>query len=158
MTSGFFGELGRGMGGFARAATNALDSNLEPPMMKLFGGKKEARAPEPEAQTQTDEAQAAKSGFFGRMKQAVARTRETLSSKIGDIVALTRTVDESALEDLEAALLTSDLGVQTTSDILDALRDRARHQAIEGGAELRTLLKAQLQAILEAPRQAVPAP
>ena len=146
------------MGGFARAATNALDSNLEPPMMKLFGGKKEARAPEPEAQTQTDEAQAAKSGFFGRMKQAVARTRETLSSKIGDIVALTRTVDESALEDLEAALLTSDLGVQTTSDILDALRDRARHQAIEGGAELRTLLKAQLQAILEAPRQAVPGP
>jgi fused signal recognition particle receptor len=127
-------------------------------MMKLFGGKKEARATEPEATTQADEAQAARSGFFGRMKQAVTRTRETMTSKIGDIVALTRTVDESALEDLEAALLTSDLGVATTTDILEALRDRARHQAIEGGAELRSLLKAQLQAILEAPNQPVSCP
>jgi len=47
------------------------------------------------------------------MKQAVSRTRESLSSKIEGIVALTRTVDESTLESLETALLTSDLGVQT---------------------------------------------
>jgi fused signal recognition particle receptor len=85
------------------------------------------------------------------MKQAVSRTRETLSAKIETIVALTRTVDESTLEDLESALLTSDLGVQTTVAIIDSLRDRARRQAIEGGEELRTLLKAQLRAILEAP-------
>ncbi len=92
------------------------------------------------------------------MRQAVSRTRETFSSKIADIAALTRTVDESALEELETALLTSDLGVETTTAILDALRDRARHQAIEGGAELRDLLKAQLQAILEAPQRPVPRP
>ena len=73
------------------------------------------------------------------MKQAVTRTRESFSSRIGDIVALTREVDEAALEDLETALLTSDIGVQTTTEILEALRDRARHQAIEGGAELRGL-------------------
>ena len=49
------------------------------------------------------------------MKQAVSRTRESLSSKIEGLVALTRTVDEAALEDLESVLLTSDLGVQTTT-------------------------------------------
>ena len=86
-----------------------------------------------------------KKNLFDRMRQAVSRTRETFSAKIADIAALTRTVDESALEELETALLTSDLGVETTTAILDALRDRARHQAIEGGAELRDLLKAQLQ-------------
>ena len=86
--------------------------------MKLFGGKKDAdTAPETEAP---------RVGFFDRMKQAVSRTRESLSSKIEGIVALTRTVDESTLENLEAALLTSDLGVQTTTRILDALRDRFR--------------------------------
>jgi fused signal recognition particle receptor len=127
-------------------------------MIKFFGGKKEEQATELDTQAQAGETQTAKPGFFGRMKQAVTRTRETLSSKLGDIVALTRTVDEAALEDLESALLTSDLGVQTTTDILEALRDRARHQAIAGGEELRSLLKAQLQAILEAPRQAVPCP
>src|ERR1700760_447878 len=92
------------------------------------------------------------------MKQAVARTRESFSSKIEDIVALTRTVDESALEDLEAALITSDIGVQTTTEILDALRERAKRQAIEGGEELRSLLKASLRTILELPQRPVPVP
>ncbi len=118
--------------------------------MKLFGGKKDTPATEPETQAQ--------SGFFGRMKQAVSRTRESLSSKIEDLVALTRTVDDASLDSLETALLTSDLGVQTTNDILAALRDRARHQAIEGGEELRTLLKQQLLAILSAPQGAAATP
>jgi fused signal recognition particle receptor len=118
--------------------------------MKLFGGKKDTEIPA--------QADAPKTGFFDRMKQAVSRTRESLSSKIEGIVALTRTVDESTLENLESALLTSDIGVQTTTLILDALRDRARRQAIEGGDELRDLLKAQLQAILEAPQRPASAP
>jgi fused signal recognition particle receptor len=133
--------------------------------MKFFGGKKDAEAtPEPEPQAAlpaaADSAPATdlKPGFMARMKQAVSRTRESLSSKIEGIVALTRIVDESALEDLEAALLTSDLGVQTTSQILEALRDRARRQAIEGGDELRDLLKAQLRAILEKPKRPVAVP
>jgi fused signal recognition particle receptor len=99
-----------------------------------------------------------KTGLFDRMRQAVSRTRESFSAKIADIAAMTRTVDESAFDELEAALLTSDIGVPTTMAILDALRDRARHQAIEGGAELRDLLKAQLRGILETPQREVPAP
>ena len=119
-------------------------------MMKFFGGKKETQAKSPE-ETVPETSEAPKTSLFSRMKQAVSRTRETLSAKIETIVALTRTVDEATLEDLESALLTSDLGVQTTTAILESLRDRARRQAIEGGEELRSLLKAQLRAILEAP-------
>jgi len=119
-------------------------------MISLFGSNKE-----PE---NTEDPDAPKSGFFSRMKQAVTRTRESFSSKIEGIVALTRFVDEAALEDLESALLTSDIGVTTTNEILDAVRDRARRQAIEGGEELRTLLKTQLRGILEAPRRPVPTP
>jgi len=118
-------------------------------MISLFGRNKEdAPKDEPEI--------APKAGFFDRMKQAVSRTRESLSSKIEGIVALTRTVDEASLEDLESALLTSDLGVQTTTRILDALRDRARRQAIEGGEELRALLKQELLAILNKPARENP--
>jgi len=116
--------------------------------MKFFGGKKDTPAPG----SSTDD----NPSFFSRMKQAVSRTRESLSSKIETIVALTRTVDESTLEELESALLTSDLGVATTTAILDALRDHARRQAIAGGDELRELLKAQLRAILEAPISSSP--
>jgi fused signal recognition particle receptor len=118
-------------------------------VISLFGSNRE-----PEKDTEPEE----KRGFFGRMKDAVTRTRDSLSSRLGDLAAMTRTVDEAALEDLEAALLTSDLGVQTTAAILEALRERARHKAIEGGAELRALLKEQLRAILEAPRRTVAEP
>jgi fused signal recognition particle receptor len=114
-------------------------------MMKLFGGKKDTVNSAPGSGPE------ASAGLFSRMKQAVARTRESLSTQIETLVALTRTVDESTLESLESALLTSDLGVQTTTAILEALRDRARRQAIAGGDELRALLKAQIRAILEAP-------
>ena len=92
--------------------------------MKFFGGKSDPPAPQ-----DTTEGL----GLFARMKLAVSRTRESLSSKIETIAALTRVVDEQAFEDLEFALLSSDLGVQTTTTILDALRDRALRKAIEGG-------------------------
>jgi fused signal recognition particle receptor len=120
-------------------------------LIKLFDEERDKALAEAEAQPE-------KRGFFGRMKQAVSRTRESLSARIEGIVALTRTVDEAALEDLESALLASDLGVPTTTAILDALRDRARRQDIAGGEELRSLLKEQIRAILEAPQRPVPIP
>jgi len=134
---------------------------------KFFGGVKD----DPPSILKTEQdlqeaAQAADSsadasgqpGFFDRMKQAVTRTRESLSTRLEGVLALTRTVDESALEDLESALLTSDLGLPTTTAILEQLRDRARRQDIEGGEELRKLLKEQIRAILEAPRKPVVEP
>ncbi len=126
-------------------------------MIKFFGGKKESEAAPAAGEAEPAETEA-KPGFFERMRQAVSRTRESFAAKIADIAAMTRIVDESVLEELETALLSSDLGVPTTTAVLDALRDHARHQAIEDGEELRALLKAQLQAILEAPPWPVAAP
>ena len=128
-------------------------------IIRLFDDERDAAlAEEAERARAAEEAgEEAKSRFFGRMRQAVTRTRESFSTRIEGIAALTRTVDERDLEELETALITSDIGVQTTTTILDALRDRARRKAIEGGEELRALLKEQLQAILEAPSQAAAA-
>ena len=128
--------------------------------MGLFSGKKEKQAAPDELPDKLVETPAGepRQGFFDKMRQAVSRTRESLSAKIADLAALTRIVDESAFEQLEAALLSSDLGVQTTTAVLKALRDHALHQAIEGGAELRVLLGEQLIAILRAPQGAVATP
>ncbi|HEV2463811.1 MAG TPA: signal recognition particle-docking protein FtsY [Acidobacteriaceae bacterium] len=115
----------------------------------LFGSLKEAEEPP-------------KKGLFDRMKQAVSRTRESLEDRIEGVLSLTRTIDESALEDLEMSLIASDIGVNTASEILDALRERARRKDIESGAELKQLLKEQLKAILDeqqrAPKQVTAAP
>ncbi len=87
--------------------------------------------------------------FFDRMKQAVTRTRETLSEQITAVVALTREVDESTIAALEPALLAADLGHATTDLVLERLRQRAYRTGISSGAELKSLLKAELQQILD---------
>jgi len=86
--------------------------------------------------------------LLDRMKQAVTRTRETLSGSLASVVALTREVDDGSLDDLELALLAADIGGPTTDAILASLRERALRQGIAGGAELKSLLKAELLRIL----------
>jgi fused signal recognition particle receptor len=90
-----------------------------------------------------------KKSIFDRMKQAVTKTRDSLGEKIEGVIALTREVDEAALEDLEMVLLSSDIGVSTTAEIITALRERARRTGIRDGAELKQLLKDQLKHILD---------
>ncbi|SNT39922.1 signal recognition particle-docking protein FtsY [Granulicella rosea] len=109
----------------------------------LFG--KRDRTPEPESPAEA----AAPKGFFDRMKQAVSRTRENLSESIGSVIALTREVDESTLIDLEPLLLAADLGGETTAIVLEHLRQRALRTGIDGGADLKRLLKSELKAILD---------
>ena len=96
-----------------------------------------------------------KKSIFDRMKQAVSKTRDTLGEKIEGVMALTREVDAAALEDLEMVLLSSDIGVTTTNEIIAALRDRALRTSIRDGAELRQLLKDQLKLILDEQAQPV---
>ena len=102
----------------------------------LFGSLKEE--PEPE-----------KKSLFDRMRKAVSRTRDSLSERIDGVMALTREVDESALEELEMSLIASDIGVTTAAEIADKLRERAKRQQIRDGAELKELLQEQLRAILD---------
>jgi len=112
----------------------------------LFG--KRDKTPEPES-SPTPEAGSEKTGFFDRMRQAVSRTRESLAGSIANVVALTREVDESTLVSLEPLLLAADIGAATTAIVLDSLRQRALRVGIEGGDELKTLLKTELTAVLD---------
>ena len=102
----------------------------------LFGSLKEEEEPK-------------KKGFLDRMREAVSRTRESLEERIDSVLSLTRTVDESALEELEMSLIASDIGVNTASEIVNTLRERAKRQQIQDGAELKDLLKQQLKAMLD---------
>jgi len=108
----------------------------------LFG-KRETPDPDPQPPQQPR-------GLFDRMTQAVTRTRDSLSSSIASVVALTREVDEASLDDLEFALLAADIGSPTTNVIIARLRDRALHHGIADGAELKRLLKAEILAVLTA--------
>ncbi|HEY1744311.1 MAG TPA: signal recognition particle-docking protein FtsY [Granulicella sp.] len=116
-----------------------------------FFGKRDKETPEPQPTApESLQPESSKSrGFFDRMKQAVSRTREALSDSIGSVVALTREIDENNLDDLELVLLASDIGSVTTNEIITHLRERALRQGINDGAELKSLLKAELRRILD---------
>ena len=89
-------------------------------------------------------------GLIERMRQAVTRTRESLSGQIASVIALTREVDEASLDDLEFALLASDVGAVTTDLILSRLRDHALRHGLANGEELKVALKAEIRHILDA--------
>ena len=89
-----------------------------------------------------------KPGFLDRMKQAVQRTRDTLSERIEDVVSLGKEIDRSTLDDLEATLLSADLGNTTTQEVLTALREKVDRKQIGDVQELKRVLQDELLAIL----------
>src|SRR5438105_13309671 len=91
-----------------------------------------------------------KPSFLERMKEAVTRTRENLSERIEEVVAFTKVIDRSTLDDLEAILIGADLGTKTTQEILGKLREKADRKQIKDVAELKRLIKEQVLAILNA--------
>jgi fused signal recognition particle receptor len=102
-----------------------------------------------ESDQSTAEPPEPKRGLFDRMKQAVTRTRESFTESISSIVALTREVDETTLLNLEPLLLAADLGAPTTALVMENLRQRALRTGIQGGDELKQLLKTELKQILD---------
>ena len=103
-----------------------------------------------------------KSGFLDRMKQAVERTRESLSRRLEEAVSLGKEIDRHTLEELEASLIAADLGVATTRAVLAHLNEKADRKQIQDIQELKRLLKQELLGILARaetrPREVAEAP
>lgn len=94
-----------------------------------------------------------------RLKESVGKTRSQLAAHVEELLTGERRIDPALLGELERALLAADLGVHTTREILEAVRDQVARQTLSDGAQLKEELKRQLLAILAAtPRSAAGAP
>lgn len=65
--------------------------------------------------------------FFGRLRKGLAKTRDQLTSGVGNLLLGEKEISAEALEDLETALLTTDVGVETTRAIIDELTSPKPH-------------------------------
>ncbi len=90
--------------------------------------------------------------FLGKMRDAVSRTRDQLGASLDSVLALGRTVDEDTLDQLEAVLLTADIGAITTQEIMLGLRTRALREKATT-VDLRSMLKEELRTILDRVQQ-----
>src|SRR5713101_4482389 len=84
-----------------------------------------------------------------RLKDSVAKTRSQLATRVEELLAGERRIDPELLAELENALLAADLGVRTTREILQAVRDKVERNALTDAAQLKAELKSQLLGILE---------
>lgn len=90
-------------------------------------------------------------GFFDRLKKAVASTKAQLVGRIEEIVEGKETIDRTVLDDLEATLITSDLGVKTTREIMAHLQEQVNRRKLQATKELRPAIEQEILAILESP-------
>ncbi len=97
-----------------------------------------------------------KPGLFERLKQAVSSTKAQLVERIEEIVERKQTVDQSVLDDLEATLITADLGVKTTSEILERLREQVSFKKLTEPHQLRAAVEQEILKILENPTSGGP--
>ncbi len=87
-------------------------------------------------------------GIFSKLKESLSKTKESISSKFEEVIKTFKSVDEELFEELEEILIMSDIGVNTSMEIIDALRDAAKEKNIKDSAELKAELSEILKNIL----------
>jgi fused signal recognition particle receptor len=88
-------------------------------------------------------------GFFDKLKQGLSKTKESFNEKINNVFKNFRKVDEDLLDELEEALIMSDVGMETSVKIIDNLRDKIKTEKIEDADLVKQALREQMQEILD---------
>lgn len=112
-----------------------LENEIAPPL-PANGQKTERAAPKKS------------SGFFKRLKNGLSKTREILTTDINDLFTGKRKIDDELLEELEELLITSDLGVQTTMELIQSISIKSSE--ISGPDQLKIILKEKILELLNA--------
>jgi fused signal recognition particle receptor len=86
-----------------------------------------------------------------RLKTSVSKTKSALSETVDNIFLGEKQIDPAALRHLESALLSADLGVKTTREILDSVKDKLDRDALADTAQLKSEIKSHITRILRSP-------
>ena len=88
-------------------------------------------------------------GFFEKLKNGLGKTKNSISEKINNVFSNFRKVDEELLEELEEVLIMSDIGVNTSSEIIDELRTKIKREKIEDEEDVKKALKEIMKDLLD---------
>ncbi|MBF1049522.1 signal recognition particle-docking protein FtsY [Peptostreptococcus sp.] len=90
-----------------------------------------------------------KMGIFARLLAGLSKTKDNITGRIDSLLKSYTKIDEELLEDLEEILITADVGVTTTMEIIDRLRDMIKERGVKDPLEVRDLLKEIVASILK---------
>ena len=107
---------------------------------------------EPTVEEDTNEGRekpaAKKEGLFARLKRGLTKAKQGITDRIDEVLKSYTSVDDELFEDLEEVLITADVGVNTTMQIIDDLNDRVRSKKITDPMLVREELKEIVEEIL----------
>ncbi|MBR9866092.1 MAG: signal recognition particle-docking protein FtsY [Oceanospirillales bacterium] len=96
-----------------------------------------------------------KTGFFGRIKAGLSRTKANLTEGLGDLFLGAKQIDDELLEEIETQLLLADVGVEATTEIIGKLTERVKRKQLADSDALYTALKDELASLLDTAEQPI---
>ena len=81
-----------------------------------------------------------KKGFFNNLFSGLQKTRDNISNKIDSALARYQKVDEELFEELEEILISADIGVESTMNIMDDLEDQVKLKRVKDPKEVKSML------------------
>ena len=88
-------------------------------------------------------------GFFDKLKSGLGKTKNSFGEKISNVFNSFKKIDEDFLEELEEVLIMSDIGMQTSVNIISQLRQRIKKEHIESEEEIKNALREEMEKILD---------
>lgn len=88
-------------------------------------------------------------GFFSKLKEGLSKTKSSFNEKMNNVFSNFRKVDEDLLEELEEVLIMSDVGVDTSTKIINNLRNRIKKEKIEDEEGVRQALREEIKLIFD---------
>lgn len=90
-----------------------------------------------------------KEDFFTKLKKGLSKTRQGVTEKIDSILKSYGKIDDDLFDELEEVLITADVGVNTTMEVIDNLKKQAKEQKIKEANDIRELLKEEIEGTLK---------
>ena len=88
-------------------------------------------------------------GFFEKLKQGMNKTKNSFDEKISSVFKSFRKVDEDFLDELEEILIMSDIGMDTSIQIINNLRDRIKKEKLQDEEDVKQALREEMKNILD---------
>ena len=87
-------------------------------------------------------------GFFEKLKKGLTKTKENLIGKIDNAIKSFTKIDEDLMDELEEILISADVGVSTSMELIDNLRESVRSKKMKDPKEVANELKELMKNIL----------
>lgn len=90
-----------------------------------------------------------KPSFLEKLRGGLSKTRNDMTSKIESVLKSFQKIDDELFDDLEDILVSADVGINTTMEIVDRLKDRVREDKVTDASEIKELLKEEIKNLMK---------